>query len=84
MNVENIQEAVKSMSPYSREATVRVLAGDTSTGTLHAARRELAARADKIQARNRHVADGGRQGIVTTAQAAYDDIAAELVDRGAL
>lgn len=79
-----IETIASHMSPDAL-AVAAVLAGDDSTETLHAARREIAAYGDRLRGRNRGPAHRvGRARLVAAADAAYDEIAARLVARGAL
>lgn len=80
----NAARIVTAMSPDRRAATEAYLAGDHSTETLHLARREIAAYTDRLVGRNRGIHHGGRNTLITAARAAYDQIAAELDQRGAL
>lgn len=75
---------VSAMSPDRRAATEAYLAGDHSTETLHQARHEIAAYADRLAGRNRGKINYGRNTLIAAAQAAYDQIAAVLDQRGAL
>jgi len=73
------------MSPYASSSVTAMLAGDDSSSTLHGARREIAAYADRLVGRNRSPQHSKARAIqIATAQEAYDAIAAKLVARGEL
>ena len=85
MNTQNIAAAAAKMSPYASTATAALLAGDKSVGTMHGARREIAAFADRLIGRNRCISpSAARAALVGTAQAAYDEIAVRLAGMGVL
>lgn len=66
------------LSPYSSAAVTAVLGGDVRTETIDAARREVAAYADRLIARERRLPyhPSSRQDTAALAQAAYDELAA--------
>jgi len=80
-----IATAAAKMSPEASANVSAVLAGDNSVATMHAARREIAAFADRLVSRNRRAPySHSRNTLIATAQAAYDDIACRLAAQGAL
>ena len=73
------------MSPYASANVAAMLAGDESVATLHGARREIAAFADRLVGRNRRIPhSAARAAMIATARAAYDDIAGRLAAQGEL
>ncbi len=81
MNTQTITTAVALMSPYASIATVAMIAGDESIATMHDARREIAAFADRLVRRQRRIPySAARADMIVVAQAAYDEIARRLAD----
>ena len=73
------------MSPFASANVAALLAGDESVATMHGARREIAAFADRLVGRNRGTQPRmARAALIATAQAAYDEIAARLAAQGEL
>ena len=81
----NLSITAAAMSPYLRGNVEALLAGDDSTDTLHSARREVAAFADRLVGRSRSVRHSpARAAMIQAARAAYDEVAASLAVRDAL
>lgn len=80
-----IATTAAKMSPYASAHVAALLAGDESIATMHSARREIAAFADRLVGRSRRIPrSAGRAALIATAQAAYDDIAGRLAAQGEL
>lgn len=79
-----IELTAAKMSPDSANVSA-LLAGDESVETLHGARREIAAFADRLVGRNRRVPYSPvRAELIASAQSAYDEIAGRLAAQGEL
>lgn len=80
-----IATTATKMSPYASVNVTALLGGDESVATMHGARREIAAFADRLVGRNRRIPhSASRATMIATAQAAYDEIAARLAAQGEL
>jgi len=77
--MDDIKTIAEAMSPYKNTATLAYLAGDDSTETMDAARREILAYADKLTRRNRRIPQSvARADLIRAVRAAYDHMATKL------